>query len=107
MDFKWISSDFKQDKIILAGDIGGTNTNLAIVGQTGSKFTILMSCTYSSQEVTDLLVPVEEVINAAVEKDAALKPQLCCISAAGPVADNTCKMTNCDFDVAPSGRHHD
>jgi glucokinase len=37
MEINWLSSDFNHNKIILAGDIGGTNTNLALVGEKGHK----------------------------------------------------------------------
>ena len=99
MQEKWFSTDFKQDALILAGDIGGTNTNLAIVGKTGNNFTIIMECVYKSGEVKDLADPVQEVLKIARAKNAALVPTLCCISAAGPVANNYCQLTNCKWAV--------
>lgn len=99
MKLEWLSSDYQQDRIILAGDIGGTNTNLALVGVKNGQFTIIMEAVYPSQEVTDLVNPVKEVLELGKDKDARLVPNLCCISAAGPVADNFCDLTNCSWNV--------
>ncbi len=32
MEIKWLNPDSPFDRLILAGDIGGTNTNLGLVG---------------------------------------------------------------------------
>ena len=85
METNWLSSDFKHDRIILAGDIGGTNTTLAVVGQKKSKFTVILKCAYKSQQIDGVIDPIKEVIATARQKSSALKIDLCCISAAGPV----------------------
>jgi glucokinase len=99
MEFKWQSDDFVQDQIILAGDIGGTNTNLALVGFKNGHFTIIMEGVYRSAAIDGLIDPIREVIAAGVAKDHRLAPNLCCISAAGPVENNYCHLTNCHWDV--------
>ncbi len=99
METNWLSSDFKQDKIILAGDIGGTNTNLAIVGEKTNKYTIILKCVFKSQEIDGVIDPIKEVMAAAKEKIPSLKIDLCCISAAGPVENNYCQLTHCDWDI--------
>jgi len=55
METNWLSSDFKHDRIILAGDIGGTNTTLAVVGQKKSKFTVILKCAYKSQQIDGVI----------------------------------------------------
>jgi len=99
MEVKWLSEDFDQETLILAGDVGGTNTNLAVVGKKDGKYTIIVECVFKSSEVTDLVGPVEQTLQTALDKSDKLKPTLCCISAAGPVADNVCVLTNCNWNV--------
>jgi glucokinase len=99
MEAKWFNSKFNFDQVILAGDIGGTNTNLALVGRKKNKFTIIMKCDYKSAEVTSLVNPVKEVVAEGKKKNPGLKIDLCCISAAGPVENNFCKLTNCKWAI--------
>ena len=99
MEVKWLSDDFNQDVLVLAGDVGGTNTNLAVVGKKDGKYTIIVECVFASSDITDLVGPVEETLKTATDKSASLKPSMCCISAAGPVANNVCTLTNCSWNV--------
>jgi len=99
METSWLSSDFKQDKMILAGDIGGTNTNLALVGEKAGKYTIILKCVFKSQEVDGVIDPIKEVMAEAKKKIPSLKIYLCCISAAGPVENNYCQLTNCKWAI--------
>jgi len=99
MEINWLSSDFNYDKIILAGDIGGTNTNLALVGEKANKYTILLKCVFKSNKIDGVIDPLKEVIAAAKKKNPHLKIDLCCISAAGPVENNYCKLTNCKWAI--------
>lgn len=99
METSWLSSDFKQDKMILAGDIGGTNTNLALVGEKAGRYTIILKCVFKSQEVVGVIDPIKEVMAEAKKKIPSLKIDLCCISAAGPVENNYCQLTNCKWAI--------
>ncbi|MCL6588391.1 MAG: glucokinase [Firmicutes bacterium] len=99
MEQKWLSANFNQDQYILAGDIGGTNTNLAIVGVKQGKFTIILECVYKSAEISGLAEPLKEVLKIAAGKNSALKPDLCCISGAGPVENNVCTLTNLKWNI--------
>ena len=42
MVVSWHNPDAHYDSLILAGDVGGTNTNLAIVGESNGVFTIIL-----------------------------------------------------------------
>ena len=42
MEIKWLNPDAKFDRLVLAGDIGGTNTNLGLVGYKDGKFTLIL-----------------------------------------------------------------
>jgi glucokinase len=99
METSWMSSDFRQDRMILAGDVGGTNTNLALVGEKGKKYAILLKCVFESNKIDGIIDPLKEVIAAAKGKIPSLKIDLCCISGAGPVENNYCQLTNCRWDV--------
>jgi glucokinase len=99
MEIKWLSGETSFDKLVLAGDIGGTNTNLAIVGEKAGKFTIILEVVYKSSEVQNIVTPLKEVLAIAKEKSPTLRPEICCISAAGAVSNNACKLTNCNWDV--------
>ncbi|MFZ0034969.1 MAG: glucokinase, partial [Sedimentisphaerales bacterium] len=99
MKAAWLSSDFNYDKIILAGDIGGTNTTLALVREKGRKYTIILKCAFKSNEIDGVVDPIKETIATAKKKNPSLKIDLCCISAAGPVENNYCQLTNCKWDI--------
>jgi glucokinase len=99
MEANWMNKNFNFDEYILAGDIGGTNTSLALVGRKGSSFTIMLKCSYKSQEVTTLTNPIKETIGLATKEKSGLKIDFCCISAAGPVENNFCQLTNCSWAI--------
>ncbi len=99
MQIKWLNPDVLFSKLILAGDIGGTNTNLAIVGESKGNFTIILEVIYSSSEINGLIGPLKEVLSIAKERRNNLIPTVCCISAAGAVVNNSCCLTNCSWSI--------
>ena len=99
MELKWCNPEAEFDRLVLAIDIGGTNTNLALVACKEGKFTLVMKADYASGQINGLEEPIAETLKIAAEKRADLKPSHCCISAAGPVADNRCVMTNLEWRV--------
>ena len=99
MEIKWRSPDASFDRLVLAGDIGGTNTNLGIVGYQDGKFTIILEVVYPSKDLNGLKEPVLETLRIAREKRPDLVPAYGCISAAGPVANNRCTMTNLSWRI--------
>jgi glucokinase len=99
MDLKWHNPEATFDTLVLAGDIGGTNTNLALVGVTGSKFTIVLETVFASNQIDGLEAPIRETLDAARARRADLVPSRACISGAGPVAGNVCVMTNLSWTI--------
>jgi len=80
--------------MILAGDIGGTNTRLALVDATPAGLRIEVEETFSSRERTSL--------EAAVEEFVALHPcdlTRAAFGIAGPVRDGRCEATNLPWMV--------
>lgn len=72
----------------LTCDAGGTNTTIALVARSDTTFTIVERFQYRTGELPSLLHGLREVM-ARVPAAAGL-----CISAAGPVEDGVCRMTN-------------
>ena len=99
MEIKWLNPDAKFDRLVLAGDIGGTNTNLGLVGYKDGKFTLILETVCPSKDIDGLDAPIRETLKVAAENNANLKPSHVCISAAGPVANNKCVMTNLPWSV--------
>ena len=57
MEIKWLNPDAKFDRLVLAGDIGGTNTNLGLVGYKDGKFTLILETVCPSQCIEGLVPP--------------------------------------------------
>ena len=76
---------------ILAGDIGGTKTTLALCDRTGS---LLKEATFHNREFSGL----EEIISTFLAGREA-PPVRACFGIAGPVQDNRVAMTNLDWQM--------
>jgi len=100
MKIKWLNKRLSFEKLVLAGDIGGTNTNLALVGIEGKNFAIIVEAVFPSQQITGLAEPIKELLGEArKERPDFVTLRHGCICAAGPVEQNFCKMTNLDWDI--------
>ncbi|OKH22977.1 glucokinase [Hydrococcus rivularis NIES-593] len=93
--------------ILLAGDIGGTKTILRLVKaektETTHKFPTLITLyeqTYSSKEFPDLVPIVCRLLEAATEQ-LGERPivEKACFGIAGPVTNNTAKLTNLSWSL--------
>lgn len=101
------STNSDYDLVVLAGDIGGTNTNLALVGyREGEKksglaerFHILFERHYRTQEETSLLEPLGRFLDQASRDLPGVKPTICCISGAGPVIHGRIALTNAPWGI--------
>lgn len=79
--------------MILAGDIGGTHTRLALFKPSG-ELTILELEKYSSSEFSSLEEIVVRFLDAKKEKVTAA-----CFALAGPVRDGKCRITNLPWEI--------
>ncbi len=79
---------------VLAGDIGGTKTRLAIIDVQGNELLILAEQTYQSQEHASLRAIVQDFINQQDYQVLAA-----CFGIAGPVIRNTAKATNLPWHI--------
>ncbi len=91
---KWLTENYSFDKIILAGDIGGTSSNIGVVGRSGKDFTIIMECVFNTPDIVEFPECLKAALNEAQKKIPELFPDLCCISGAGPVKANRCQLSN-------------
>jgi glucokinase len=87
------------DAVILAGDIGGTNANIALIGKKGGTFTLLMDRHYRTKEEPSLVEPLGRFIEEAARAHKGMSPELCCISGAGPVVDERITLTNAPWAI--------
>jgi glucokinase len=83
--------------IILAGDIGGTKTNLGIFTQGKNRPILQAMETYSSQSSSNL----EDIIQQFL-KSHPVNIRSACFGVAGPVINGRCKVTNLPWDIAES-----
>jgi glucokinase len=94
MRLTWFKDGGAEGRVILAGDIGGTNTNLAVAVERGGSIELIMEAVFESAAVTDFTDCVLKTVETARTKLPQLKIELCCVSGAGPVKDNYCQLTN-------------
>lgn len=80
--------------MILAGDIGGTKTNLAWVSQTGDSLHLNVTKSYHSQKFTTL----QEVIDAFMGEFPETVTRAA-FGIAGPVVNGRSRLTNLGWDV--------
>jgi glucokinase len=93
------SSRTAYDVVVLAGDIGGTNANLALIGKKGGTFTLLMDRHYRTKEEPSLIEPLGRFLEEAAREHQGMRPELCCISGAGPVVDGRIALTNAPWAI--------
>lgn len=81
--------------IVLAGDVGGTKTNLALFRTSASGIEQLREAKYHSTEFNS----VTAIIKAFLKEDPSVVPQRICLGVAGPVLDGKVDLTNLSWDL--------
>lgn len=87
------------DLVVLAGDIGGTNVNLAMIGKKGGTFTLIADRHYKTKEEISLIEPLERFLLEMRRDYPAFAPEACCISGAGPVDSGRIVLTNAPWNI--------
>ncbi|NEO87370.1 MAG: glucokinase, partial [Spirulina sp. SIO3F2] len=83
--------------ILLAGDIGGTNTRLKLFQGTGSQIEPCSEIrTYPSQNYPSLTPVVQTFLHDVASNQT---PTRACFAIAGPVQDNTSVLTNINWEL--------
>lgn len=85
--------------MILAVDIGGTKTNLALYEFEDNILTIKEQHQFASRDFSSLI----DVIIAFEEKTSKLEVSAACFGIAGPVVHGRCRTTNLPWDITTSG----
>lgn len=85
--------------MILAGDIGGTKTNLAFFEHRDNALSVVAQHQFRSREFSDL----NEVITQFRQKTSIPSIDAACFGIAGPVIEGRCRTTNLPWDIATSG----
>lgn len=86
-------------RLILAGDIGGTNTNLALVRFADRRFEVLHSARFSTKAEKSLIEPMERFLGELRGRGFRDDIETCCISAAGPVRNGAIQLTNAPWCI--------
>ncbi len=79
--------------LLLTGDIGGTKTILQLVQTSGENRETLHEKRYTSRDFPDLVPMVQQFLVEAGSGEKYI-PQKACFAIAGPVVNNTVKLTN-------------
>ena len=79
--------------MILAGDVGGTKTSLALYRREGGGLLRDRMATYRSREHAGL----DSILRDFLRGEASV--ERACVGVAGPVEDGRCKLTNLDWEV--------
>jgi glucokinase len=81
--------------VILAGDVGGTKTALALFEREGAGLTLTREATLASRDFHSLEAAIDHFLDAGPRRDIAAL----CIGIAGPVVDGRCVATNLAWEV--------
>ena len=84
---------------VLAGDIGGTKTRLAIIDVSANQLQIQYLKTYQSRKYASLNAVLQEFLNTFSDKVSADKVLAACFGIAGPVSNNTVHTTNLPWKI--------
>ncbi len=82
--------------MILAGDIGGTKTNLALFKVEDKKLVVQVQHQFPSRDFSSF----SEVIKAFEEKTEMPQVRAACFGIAGPVIEGRCRTTNLPWDIS-------
>jgi glucokinase len=81
---------------VLAGDLGGTKTNLALFKATGEELELMHEHTYRTREYASF----DEIIQHFIAQSPETPPARICIGVAGPVIKGKVALTNLSRDLS-------
>lgn len=84
--------------MILAGDIGGTKTNLALFELENNELKIIAQEQFSSKAYDNFI----DLMNTFKQKHCTQKIEALCLGIAGPIIDERCRTTNLPWDIKAS-----
>jgi len=85
--------------VILAGDIGGTKTRLALFQEAGTALHLVRSTTYDSRSAATL----EEIVTRFLEESGKPETSAACFGVAGAVVGGEVRTTNLPWHLSEGG----
>ncbi|MFC0536395.1 glucokinase [Pelagicoccus mobilis] len=95
----WHSESWNGEPVVLAGDIGGTNSNLALVKVADGSFDLLVETATPSNEIDSIMPAIHNLLEAATAKFPEIKVAVAGISGAGPISNNHCDLSNLEWNL--------
>ena len=95
----WRNESWDGEAVILAGDIGGTNANVALVARKGGRFEILVELVFPSQEIDSIVPAIRQLLEVASSRFPGISLSMAGISGAGPISKNRCDLSNLDWSL--------
>ncbi len=89
----------ESDLFLLAGDIGGTNTNIALMVCRNNQFIKVLESETPTNSIIQFMDPLLETLETIYTYFPSIQIRSCCISAAGPIKENFCQLTNATWFV--------
>ncbi|HEX4372474.1 MAG TPA: glucokinase [Puia sp.] len=80
---------------VLAGDVGGTKTNLAIFKATKNSVKVVLEKKYHSAKYKSCI----DIIEQFIKEEKLSKPDRICLGVAGPVVQGKVEITNLNWDL--------
>jgi glucokinase len=87
--------DVSHPNPVLVADVGGTNLNLALLGTTGGRYTLLRKSRFRTLEERSIAEPIRRFLAEA----PGLRPLRACLAGAGPVVGGRIHLTNAPWDL--------
>jgi len=84
--------------MIIAGDIGGTKTNLALYEVVEGGLEVRIQSQYASREFSNLI----DIIKVFQQETSMPSVESACFGIAGPVMDGHCRTTNLPWEITTS-----
>jgi glucokinase len=96
----YVSPIKNNNNVVLAGDIGGTNSNFGVCDISSGKVRLVLSLHLKSKEIKDFAQVVNQLLNYLWSK-YQIKINKACIGSAGVISANRdfCKPTNLSFAI--------
>ena len=85
--------------MVLAGDIGGTKTNLALFRISDNRLENQLELTYKSQDHDSLEQIIQDFLHHIETQKDQVTISSVCFGIAGPIKNNTCQVTNLPWFV--------
>jgi glucokinase len=88
----------KESITVLAGDVGGTKTNLALFQSHGENLELIREMTFHSSNYPSCLEILKQFLSE-IEKSGIPKPKRVCLGVAGPVVQGKVEITNLSWNL--------